>query len=234
MSPTSSRGRSFGETGRLPRSAAKKSPPASPPASPAPIFLGLALHRRRFRVLELEPVLRPAGAIARPEPLRHDALEPELAGVLKYALAIVGEARSGAAPEGSRAAGSRASPCASPAARAAGLGHPAQGGRKRRGRHACRLAPQLLEHREPVLIAGDRLATDQAGAATQLLPQPQLPFQPSSRVATGKSSELRPVSQYTASPTHSCTAVSVRRNPSLTLAKGCSASSTPRVRQSTG
>ena len=38
------------------------------------------------------------------------------------------------------------------------------------------LAPQLLEHCKPVLIAGDRLAVDQAGAATQLLPQPQLPF----------------------------------------------------------
>ena len=99
---------------------------------------------------------------------------------------------------------------------------------------ARRLAPQPFEHRKPVLIAGHGLAVDQAGAATQLLRQPQLPFQPSSRVATGKSSELRPVSQYTASPTHSCTAVSVRRNPSLTLAKGCSASSTPCVRQSTG
>jgi hypothetical protein len=56
-----------------------------------PLFLGLALHRRRFRVLELEPVLRTTGAVARPEPLRHDAFEAHLAGVPEYALAIVGE-----------------------------------------------------------------------------------------------------------------------------------------------
>src|SRR5262249_61779918 len=33
---------------------------------------------------------------------------------------------------------------------------------------------QLLEDRHAVVVAGDRLVVDQAGAATQLLPQPQL------------------------------------------------------------
>jgi hypothetical protein len=33
--------------------------------SPIPVLLRLALHRRRVRVLELEPVLRPAGCVAR-------------------------------------------------------------------------------------------------------------------------------------------------------------------------
>ena len=56
-----------------------------------PILVRLAFHRRRIRVLELEPVLRPAGAVARAEPLRHDALKAHLAGVPEYALAIVGE-----------------------------------------------------------------------------------------------------------------------------------------------
>src|SRR5215469_14322975 len=118
---------------------------------PCPILLRLALHRRRFRVLELEPVLRATRPVARTDTLRDDAFEPHRAGVPEYALAIVGEVL-----EGSRAAGSRASPCASSAARAAGLGHPARGGRRRRGRHAYpRLAPQPFEDREPVLIAGD-------------------------------------------------------------------------------
>src|SRR6516225_10189746 len=37
------------------------------------------------------PRWRPAGAVARPEPLRHDAFEAHLAGVPEYALAVVGE-----------------------------------------------------------------------------------------------------------------------------------------------
>jgi hypothetical protein len=36
---------------------------------------GLTFHRRRIRVLELQPILRPAGAVAQAEPLRHDALK---------------------------------------------------------------------------------------------------------------------------------------------------------------
>jgi hypothetical protein len=74
-------------------------------------------------------------------------------------------ARSDVAPEDSHAAGSRASPCASRAARVAGLGRPVRGDRKHRERHACPTActAQPFEHRESVLIAGDRLAIDQAG-----------------------------------------------------------------------
>jgi len=61
----------------------------STPLLSAPILLGLSLHRWRFRVLELQPVLRAAGAVTRAETLRHDALATEFAGVPKYALAIM-------------------------------------------------------------------------------------------------------------------------------------------------
>ena len=47
----------------------------------APILLHLPLHRGRGRVLHLEPIARPAGAIGRAEPLRYDAFEAELASV---------------------------------------------------------------------------------------------------------------------------------------------------------
>src|SRR6516225_7084433 len=42
-----------------------------------PILLGLALHRRRRRVLDLEPVVDPAGTVRITEPLRDDALATE-------------------------------------------------------------------------------------------------------------------------------------------------------------
>src|SRR5262249_3932209 len=130
-----------------------------------PILVRLALHRRRIRVLELEPVLRPAGAVARAEPLRHDALEAHLAGVPEYALAIVGEVLVQTQPRKA----------------------PTQQARERRLARLQRLGPQVLAiqlkevegvkedmlarrlvpqpfaHREPVLTAGDRLAIDQAG-----------------------------------------------------------------------
>src|SRR5215472_6383887 len=133
---------------------------------PPPILLGLPLHSRRLRVLEFQPVLRSAGAIARAEPLRHDAFEAHLASVPEYALAIVGEVPVQTQP---------------PKA-------PTQQARERRPARlqrlapqvfaiqlkevegveedmlARRLAPQPLEHREPVLIAGDGLAVDQARA----------------------------------------------------------------------
>jgi hypothetical protein len=48
-------------------------PPARPSLFP-PIFLGLAPHRRRGRVLDLEPMVDTAGAIWRTEALGHDAL----------------------------------------------------------------------------------------------------------------------------------------------------------------
>jgi hypothetical protein len=46
----------------------------SSPLSSAPVLLGLPLHRRCHRVLNLEPVLRAAGTVGRAEPLRDDAL----------------------------------------------------------------------------------------------------------------------------------------------------------------
>src|SRR6516225_9343975 len=51
------------------------------PLNSAPILFGLTFHRGRVRVLELEPIRRAAAAVARAEPLRHDALASELAGV---------------------------------------------------------------------------------------------------------------------------------------------------------
>src|SRR5262249_1744085 len=75
----------------VPRPSPCKVPSSSAPALLPPPLLRLALHRWRFRVLELQPILRSAGSVARPEPLRHDALEAYLAGVPEYALAIVGE-----------------------------------------------------------------------------------------------------------------------------------------------
>src|SRR5262249_47892254 len=63
---------------------------SSPPLL-APALLRLALHRRRGWVLELQPVLRPAAAIDRAEPLADDALEPELARVAKNDVAGLGD-----------------------------------------------------------------------------------------------------------------------------------------------
>jgi hypothetical protein len=57
--------------------------------SPSPILLGLALHHRRDWVLELQPVSRTAATIRRAEPLGHDALAAELAGMAEDGRAIV-------------------------------------------------------------------------------------------------------------------------------------------------
>jgi hypothetical protein len=54
----------------------------------APIFLGLAFHRWRLRVFHLHPTVSAARAIKRPEPLGHNALAAEPAGVLEYDLAV--------------------------------------------------------------------------------------------------------------------------------------------------
>jgi len=51
---------------------------------PAPIFFGFALHRWRFRILDLHPMRRAPGAIGRAEPLANDALTTELAGFTEY------------------------------------------------------------------------------------------------------------------------------------------------------
>src|SRR5262245_29232520 len=130
-----------------------------------PILLGLAFHRRRIRVLELEPVLRTAGAVARAEPLRHDALEAHLASVPEYALAIVGEVLVQTQPRKATTQQARER-------RLARLQRlPPQGltiqlkevGDVNADMLPRRRPPQPLDHREPVLIAGDRLAIDQAG-----------------------------------------------------------------------
>ena len=56
----------------------------------APILLSLPLHGGGGGVFELEPVWRAARVVARPEPLRHDALDAHLAGVCKHQRAVVG------------------------------------------------------------------------------------------------------------------------------------------------
>src|SRR5262249_21780876 len=65
-------------------------------------------------------------------------------------------------PEGSYATGSRASPCASPAQVLAIQLKEVEDVEE--DMLARRLEPQPFEHRESVLIAGDRFAIDQAGA----------------------------------------------------------------------
>jgi len=45
-----------------------------------PLLLRLPLHRRCRRVLELQPIRRPAGTVARPQPLRDNPLQAHLAG----------------------------------------------------------------------------------------------------------------------------------------------------------
>ena len=46
-----------------------------------PILLGFAPHCGRCRVLDLQPVLRATGTVERTQPLRHDVLAAELAGL---------------------------------------------------------------------------------------------------------------------------------------------------------
>ena len=54
----------------------------------APILFRFAYHGRRRRVLEFQPVRRPARTITGAELLRHDPLEAHLAGVLEHGEAI--------------------------------------------------------------------------------------------------------------------------------------------------
>jgi hypothetical protein len=48
-----------------------------------PILLRLPLHGRGFRVLELQPIGRPAAPVRRPQAPRYYPLKPHLAGVLE-------------------------------------------------------------------------------------------------------------------------------------------------------
>jgi hypothetical protein len=63
----------------LPNKFFSSDPRQGPAPLSAPVLLGLALHRRCRWVL-LEPVGRAAGTVGRAQPLRDDALEPELTG----------------------------------------------------------------------------------------------------------------------------------------------------------
>src|SRR5271157_4130470 len=58
-------------------------------ASPPPVLLRFPLYRRRVRVLGLDPVRRAPRTIGRVAPLRHDALEADLARVLEDEWAIL-------------------------------------------------------------------------------------------------------------------------------------------------
>jgi hypothetical protein len=57
-----------------------------PTLSSTPFLFRLALHRRRFLVLELEPVRRPSRTVARAEPLRDDPLSAVLIEIIPRAL----------------------------------------------------------------------------------------------------------------------------------------------------
>src|SRR4029453_10082657 len=59
--------------------------------SPAPIFLGFSLDRRRVRIFALDPVWRAAGTVTRVLALRHDAFKAELAGMLEDSGAVLSE-----------------------------------------------------------------------------------------------------------------------------------------------
>jgi hypothetical protein len=55
------------------------------------VFLRFPLHRWCCRILALYPVPRAAADIRQAEPLRHDALEAELAGVAENDVATLGD-----------------------------------------------------------------------------------------------------------------------------------------------
>jgi hypothetical protein len=52
--------------------------------STAPIFFGLALHRRRVRVLEFEPVAGAAGDVTRAAAPTDDPFEAKLGGMTRF------------------------------------------------------------------------------------------------------------------------------------------------------
>jgi hypothetical protein len=69
--------------------AANVLPVTRPLAFAPPIFLSLTLHRRRRRVLYLQPIIEAAGAIRRAEPLRHNALAAKRASLLEDVCTVV-------------------------------------------------------------------------------------------------------------------------------------------------
>ena len=134
-----------------------------------PILLGLATHRWRVRVLDLDPAISAAGAVGRAQPFRHDALAAERAGVLVddravgLVMLIVDDAAARPVQQ----------------LRQRGLAL-----LERRPAHvlpieleeieraqdyviAVPAPPEQVEHRQAVGVADDRLAIDQAGSHRQ-------------------------------------------------------------------
>ena len=56
--------------------------------SPTPILFRLSSHRRRLRVLTLEPVRRTSRPVTRSQALRDNPLQPHLAGVAEHHITL--------------------------------------------------------------------------------------------------------------------------------------------------
>jgi hypothetical protein len=65
--------------------------PAARPPLTAPIFFRLTLHCRRCGVFDLAPIVDPTAAVGRAEPLRHDTLAAERAGMLEDYRSVAGK-----------------------------------------------------------------------------------------------------------------------------------------------
>jgi hypothetical protein len=109
-------------------------------------ILFLSFHRRRIRVLKLQPVGRPPRPITRAEALRHNPLGTQLAGVMKHGGAV-----------GMRYVLVQTHPCCHcvgglarvALALASYRGRPAPADRRRTGRHAPRSAGDGASRRSP-------------------------------------------------------------------------------------
>src|SRR6476660_7349668 len=124
----------------MPRDGPDRAAGEFPGSLAAPILLRLTSNRRCRRVLDLEPMVDPAGAVRRTEPLRDDALAAERAGMFEEDCAstvvvlIEGDTLMGAVQA------SPGWPCAPRPAPAASLYHRVRVGRRRRTRRRGRAA----------------------------------------------------------------------------------------------
>ena len=85
-------GASFTRLGEIVTQRVSSVSASSPCAAPIPpVLLGLAFCGRCRRILNLEPMVDPAGAIVGAEPLRHDTLTAECARMLEDDAAIADE-----------------------------------------------------------------------------------------------------------------------------------------------
>jgi hypothetical protein len=118
---------------------------------PAPVFLGFTADAWRVRVLELEPVRRPARSLARSQPLRDNSSSPILRAPLEDRQAVRGApgVGSGAHLVGSSAGCWPASPCALRYAPDVGHRHSIPEGRRRRGTPGARSACGGAVGRQP-------------------------------------------------------------------------------------